>query len=122
MTQAAPKIVLIVDDDPAILGVIKSQLEFEGWAVLTVSTGAEAIEAARTTRLAAVLLDLGLKDADGLDVLARIHAVKPGLAIIIVTGNHQESEGRRAFEMGATDYVTKPIDFKYLKSILLLQS
>ena len=117
-----PKIVLLVDDDLAILKMMKAQLELEGYAVLTESTGAAGIEAVKNTKLLAVLLDLHIGDEDGFEVLKKLKALKPALPVIMVTGSHDEAEGRKAFELGAWDYVTKPIDFNYLKNILLLQS
>lgn len=114
-----PKIILVVDDDAAIVKMLRLQLEKEGHASLAASTGKEAVEIAATTGLAMVLLDLGLPDMPGFDVLAAIKKLKPGLSVIIVTGNHQESEARKAFELGALDYVTKPIDMPYLKNSLL---
>jgi DNA-binding response OmpR family regulator len=122
LKDACPKIVLIVDDDPLVVNVIKGQLEFDGYAALGVDTGKAACETVENTKLFVVLLDLGLGDMDGFTVLQKIKELKPDLPVIIVTGNHQETEGRRAFELGAWDYLTKPIDFKYLKNILLLQS
>ena len=119
--NSKPKIILVVDDEPAIVQLMKSQLEFEGYAVMTASNGADAIETAKNASIDVVLLDLGLPDMDGFEVLNKIKFFKPNLPIVIVTGNHQESEGRRAFELGAWDYVTKPVDFKYLKNILLIQ-
>ena len=117
-----PRLVLVVDDDPAILKVIKSQLEFQGYAVLTEETGTGAVEVVKNAKLSAVLLDLSLKDESGFDVLQEIKKLKPSLAVIMVTGSHEESEARKAFELGAYDYVTKPVDFKYLSNILLMQS
>ena len=116
------KYVLIVDDDMAILTMMKAHLEIEGYTVLAESTGAAAIETAKSKKLLAVLLDLHLGDMDGLEVLKQIKAVKPMLPIIMVTGSHDETEARNAFACGAWDYVTKPIDFAYLKNILLLQT
>lgn len=116
------KILLVVDDNPSVLKVIKEQLEQEGYAVITEKTGQGVEETVQYTKLMAVLLDLGLPDADGFDILQKIKTMKPSLPVIIVTGRHEESEARRAFELGAWDYVTKPIDFKYLKNLLSLQS
>lgn len=117
-----PKIILLVDDDLAILKMMKAQLEIEGYAILTESTGVKGVEAVKNTKLLAVLLDLHIGDEDGFEVLKQIKALKPMLPVIMVTGSHDEAEGRRSFELGAWDYVTKPIDFNYLKNILLLQS
>lgn len=118
---ALPKIVLIVDDDPAVSAVIKGHLESDGYAPLLTATGEGACDMVKNTRLFAVLLDLGLTDMNGMDVLSRIKSLKPDLPVIIVTGDRMESQGRKALELGAWDYVTKPIDFGYLKNILLLQ-
>ena len=118
---SAGKKILIVDDDAAILELLRLQMQQEGYSTFLESSGRAAIELAKNPNVAAVLLDLGLGDMDGFEVLGKMRALRPELPVIIVTGCHQESEGRRAFEMGAWDYVTKPIDFQYLKNILLIQ-
>jgi DNA-binding response OmpR family regulator len=120
--DAFPKIVLIVDDDPDITKLMKRQLEGEGYAVMVEHTGVSAIESVKNTRLLAVLLDLGLQDVSGFEVLKAVKKAKPDLPVIMVTGSHLESEGQTALELGAWDYITKPIDFTYLKNILLIQS
>lgn len=120
--DAFPKIVLIVDDDPDVTKLMKRQLESEGYAVMIEHSGLSAIESVKNTRLLAVLLDLGLQDVSGFDVLKAVKKAKPDLPVIMVTGSHKESEGQAALEMGAWDYITKPIDFAYLKNILLIQS
>jgi DNA-binding response OmpR family regulator len=118
--MTAGKQLLLVDDDTNILMVIRRQMEEEGYTTILEHTGSGGIERAKNPSISAVLLDLGLVDMDGFEVLAKIRAARPELPVIIVTGCHEESEGRRAFEMGAWDYVTKPIDFQYLKNILAL--
>jgi DNA-binding response OmpR family regulator len=117
-----PKIVLVVEDEPAIYQLIKIQLESEGYAVTGEMTGAGAIDRIKKSKIFIVLLDLGLPDMSGFEVLRQIRVIKPDLQVIVVTGHHEESEGRQAFNLGALDYVTKPIDFVYLKNILLMQS
>ena len=116
------KILLVVDDQPSVAQVLKDQFESEGYAVLIAGTGQEAVNLVKQTQLAAVLLDLALPDMNGFQVLSKIKELKPNLPVVMVTGNHEESEARKAFDMGVVDYVTKPIDFKYLKNILLIQS
>ena len=117
-----PNTVLLVDDEKAILQVMKAQLEIEGYAVLTEQTGEDAVEKVKTTKLLAVLLDLNLKEISGLEVLKQIVSIAPLLPVIMVTGSHDEAEAHKALELGAWEYITKPIDFQYLKSILLTQS
>ena len=121
-SDRAPKVILIVDDEESILKLMKYTLECEGFAVITEKTGQGAVEIAQNTKLTAVLLDLGLPDLDGFEVLKKIKQAKLSLPVIMVTGMHLEAEARKAFELGAWDYVTKPIDFNYLKNILLMQS
>ena len=120
--NGVPKIVLVVDDEPSILGLLKTWLESEGFAVLTEKTGQAAIEVVGRTKLHAVFLDLGLHDIEGMEVLCRIRKLCPWLCVVVVTGCHEESQARRAIQMGAWDYVTKPINFNHLKNILLLQA
>jgi DNA-binding response OmpR family regulator len=116
------KTVLIVDDDEAIRKLLKMQLEIEGYAVVVTSDKEGALKALAAGPLMAVLLDLHLTGSDGFQILPEIRRVKPDLPVIMVTGSHDEEEARKAFSLGAWDYVTKPIDFNYLKNILLMQS
>lgn len=117
-----PKMILIVDDEASIIGVIKAQLEAEGYAVFSSQSKEAALEIVRDTKLTAVLLDLQLGQESGFDVLTELKRVKPELPVFMVTGSHDESEAKRSFDLGAWDYVTKPIDFNYLKSSLASQS
>ena len=120
--NGAPKIVLVVEDEPSIVQLLKHQIESEGLAVMVARTGEDAVEAASRSKLAVVLLDLGLPDISGFEVLKRLHTLKPEMPIVIVSGVHVEEEARKAFDLGAWDYVTKPIDFRYLKNVLRLYS
>ena len=118
----SPKKLLLVDDDAAILRMMKLQLELDGYTVVTEDNGPAAIVAVKNTKFLAILLDLHMAGMDGFEVLRQIREAKPRLPVIMVTGSHDEEEARKAFDLGAWDYVTKPIDFNYLKNILLLQS
>lgn len=120
MATVNQKLVLIADDDAAILELMKNYLESEGYSVLTEKTGGGLLSAVRRVKPRVVLLDLGLPDADGFEILPKIKAQHPDLPVIIVTGRHEESEARKAFSLGAWDYVTKPLDFRYLLNLLLL--
>ncbi len=123
MNEAKAKVVMVIDDDAAVLNLMKAQLEVDGYTVLAHSDGAAAAEAAKGAELLAVLLDLHMGGGlDGFETLKRLKILKPRLPVIMVTGSHEEAEARKAFDLGAWDYVTKPIDFNYLKNILLLQS
>ncbi len=116
--KAPPKIILVVDDDKAILKVITQYLDQAGYAVLTAETAEAFIETAGRAQLHAVLLDMGLPDMDGLEALQKVRAIHPELCVIVVTGSHEQDKGRQAIELGAWDFVTKPVDFKYLMNAL----
>lgn len=117
-------VVMVVDDDSAILKLMKLRLEHRGFQVATSETGTEAIEAvqkltpAQRDQILAVLLDLTLKEMSGLDVLQSIKKIHPNMPVIMVTGHHDEAEARRAISMGATDFLTKPVDFESLENLL----
>ena len=110
--------VLIIDDSPEILQMMRQIIEMEGYRVVTAENGTNGVDAALKEKVSAVLLDLSLPDMSGFEVLKQIKSVKTSLPIIMVTGNHLEEEAQRAIELGAWDYITKPIDFEYLKNVL----
>ncbi len=115
------KRILIVDDNPSVREVLKRYLEKSGMQVLPVATGAEALEIAEIPSFKVMLLDLGLKDMPGMEVLKRVRQKRPDISVIVVTGCHEESEARQAFDNGALEYVTKPVDFEHLIRVIEMQ-
>ncbi|MET8630144.1 response regulator [Kitasatospora sp. NPDC004669] len=99
--------ILVVDDEPALLRTLRINLQARHYSVLTAATGQEALDSAGRLPPDAVVLDLGLPDFDGVDV---IHGIRSTLSapIIVLTGRTEVEEKLRAFEAGADDYVTKP--------------
>ncbi len=99
--------VLIVEDEKAIRNFMSASLTAEGYRVIEAENGEEAVSLAGSYNPELVLLDLGLPDADGLDILKKIreHSSVP---IIIVSARSREKEKVMALDMGADDYITKP--------------
>lgn len=97
--------VLIVEDARDIREVLRRYLERAGLSVLTTASGAEALRLLASTDL--VLLDLGLPDIDGTDLLREIHLLK-GPPVIVLTARSTTEDRIRGLELGADDYVTKP--------------
>jgi two-component system KDP operon response regulator KdpE len=99
--------ILIVEDEASLRRFLGPTLGTRGYQVLLAATAAEGLALARSHNPDLVLLDLGLPDADGLQVLADIRSWsrKP---IIIISARNQEKEKVRALDMGADDYLTKP--------------
>ena len=107
------KRVLIVDDEPKIVALARDYLERAGFAVATAYDGKTALASARGDRPDLVVLDLGLPELDGLDVARTLRAESP-VPIVMLTGRTEESDKLVGLEIGADDYVTKPLSPKEL--------
>lgn len=99
--------ILVVDDEPQIQRFLKLGLTAGGFAVSAAATAAEAIKAIATSAPDLVLLDLGLPDLDGKDVIRQTRAFS-AVPIIIVSARDREAEKIEALDLGADDYVNKP--------------
>lgn len=106
--SAAPVRVLVVDDEPAILRFLRVGLASQGYVVMEAQNGQSALEAVRQRRADLVVLDLGLPDIDGLEVIRRIRAEGAMLPIIVLSSRSDEAAKVQALDLGADDYVTKP--------------
>lgn len=100
--------ILVIDDEVAITSVVEQRLRRDGFAVVSVGTGTAALAALQRQPFAAVLLDLGLPDMDGLDVLRQMRATHAHLPVIILTARGDEVDRVVGLELGADDYVVKP--------------
>ena len=105
--------ILVVDDEPRIVQLVRDYLEHGGFTVLTASDGPAALRTARTGRPDLVVLDLGLPGLDGLDV-ARSLRREGEVPIIMLTARTDESDRIVGLELGADDYLTKPFSPKEL--------
>ena len=99
--------VLIVDDEPNIIGTVAPLLRSKGYDVLTAMTGRAAIETQERDTPDLVVLDLGLPDVDGVDVCVAIRR-SSGIPILVLSARGAERDKVRALDAGADDYVTKP--------------
>jgi two-component system, OmpR family, alkaline phosphatase synthesis response regulator PhoP len=105
--------ILVVDDEPHIVRLVRDYLEHSGFAVLTAVDGPTALRTARTIQPDLVVLDLGLPGLDGLDV-ARALRREGEVPIIMLTARAEESDKLVGLELGADDYLTKPFSPKEL--------
>jgi DNA-binding response OmpR family regulator len=105
--------ILVVDDEPRIVQLVRDYLEHAGFTVLVASDGKEALRSARTGRPDLIVLDLGLPGLDGLDVARELR--RDGeVPIIMLTARTEESDKLVGLELGADDYLTKPFSPKEL--------
>ncbi len=110
---AKPPKILIVDDEPQIRVLLKATLGRAGYAVAEASTAREALNAKSIDKPDLILLDLGLPDRDGLELVSALIA-EPRSALIVVSARDQTEQKVAALDLGADDYVTKPFDTEEL--------
>jgi two-component system KDP operon response regulator KdpE len=99
--------VLVVDDEPALARALAINLRAHGWEVVTAADGRSALEAAATEHPDVVLLDLGLPDIDGTEVLAGLRGWTK-VPIVVLSARQHGEDKVEALDLGADDYVTKP--------------
>src|SRR5947199_3643919 len=110
---ARPAKVLVVDDEPQISTLLRATLTRAGYTVVEAASGREALNAKAIDKPDLVLLDLGLPDRDGLELVTLLRA-EPRAALIVVSARDQTEQKVAALDLGADDYVTKPFDTEEL--------
>lgn len=102
--------ILVVDDDPDILTIIRDNLELDGYTVFTAAGGKEAISVFKANPIDLIVLDLMLPDVDGIQVCRTTRAVS-AVPIIMLTAKDTVSDKVLGLESGADDYLVKPFDY-----------
>ena len=110
--------VLIVDDEPDICMALGDFLKHNGYTVRTVHLGRDALREVEGGQIGVVILDLGLPDLSGLDVLRGVKKLNPLLPVIVLTASTQESHTVEALHYGAFTYLTKPYNSYELRFAL----
>ncbi len=113
MATDSPR-VLVVDDEPNIVDVISMALRFQGFAVESAGTGAEALAAVTAFRPDLIVLDVMLPDMEGFEVARRLGAERAGTPIIFLTARDATEDKIRGLTTGGDDYVTKPFSLEEL--------
>jgi two-component system response regulator HydG len=111
-------LLVVVDDEEGILEVVGRFAQRAGYETLTFSSGREAIAQLRTRRADLVLVDLRMPDVGGLDVLRAIRDIDPHSQAVLMTGYASVETAVEAIKLGATDYLSKPLDFGRLEQLL----
>jgi DNA-binding NtrC family response regulator len=101
--------ILVVEDDAANRRMLAALLKSEGWRPLPAADGAEGLRLAQTEAPWAALLDLGLPDRPGMEILSELKKRWPALPVIVLTGDTEVSSAVKALQAGAFNYFTKPI-------------
>jgi two-component system response regulator GlrR len=106
--------ILIVDDDPNILTVIQMRLEAEGYQVFKSTGSKQALQFSENNEIDLAIIDLILKEEDGIELMEKLHRINTDLPIIILTAHGSIDSAVQAMKKGAFNYLTKPFNYQEL--------
>ena len=119
------KKILVIDDEENIRKYLKLSLkdteEYRECEVILASSGEEGLQFVKQHKPDLVLLDIVMPDMDGLETLKKIKEIDKEIPVCMVTAVWSGEEGKQCFDAGAYDYITKPIDFEYLKTAIFVK-
>jgi len=117
-SESAPLRVLVVDDEPAIRRFLRTSLTAQGYQVTEAEDGRTALELLKRNTTDVLVLDLGLPDIDGFDVIRQLRDAGSVVPIIVLSSRTDEAGKVRALDSGADDYLTKPFGVDELRARL----
>ncbi len=106
--------ILLVDDEKDFLDVLAKRLRKRQLNLITNNSGEEAISTIKSTPVDIVVLDMKMPEMDGLQTLRAIKAIKPAVEVIMLTGHADAEAAVEGMELGAFDYLIKPVDIDEL--------
>jgi DNA-binding NtrC family response regulator len=113
-----PRSALVIDDDESIRRVIEFNLQEDGYVVRTAANGADGLEVLLSQPVDVVLSDVRMPEMDGLELLARIVAMRSDVPVIMLTAHGSIDTAVEAMKLGAFDFLTKPFDRAHLKRVV----
>ncbi len=116
--KSSRKKILIVDEDERIVFALREVLRKDGYDCVVAGDGEEAVEKSGAAALSAVIMDITMPKLDGLEALRRIKSRTAGLPVILVTGFGTMQTAIRAMQLGAFEYLTKPLDVSAVRDVL----
>lgn len=113
--------ILVVDDEVEACNVLKEFLSSKGYEVFTALDGPTALEKVQKVKPHIVLLDMIMPGMGGIDVLQEIKKLDPDISVVMVTVVADQEKAKKTIELGAFDYITKPVDLKYLENVVMVK-
>ena len=110
--------ILVVDDEEAVGKMLEKFLTKEGYEVSIALNGKEAIKEVEKEQPQIVFLDIRLPGEDGISVLKTIKKIDKKICVIMITAIKDDEIGKKCLDLGASDYITKPLSLEYLEDIL----
>jgi len=111
-------VILLVDDEKAILDSLKGNLEDEGYIVLTASDGIKGLEIIKSQPVDSIFLDIWLPEMDGIETLKLIKEYDSSLNVVMMTGHGTVKTAVQAVKLGAFDFLEKPFDIESVIEII----
>lgn len=111
--------ILVVDDETDVVRLLRKYLTFKSYEVHTAINGIEAIQKVKEVKPHIVLLDIIMPDMGGIDTLKEIKKIDPKIVVIMVTAVIDEELAKRTIQLGADDYITKPLDLEYIETSVM---
>lgn len=119
MEKEIKKAILIVDDDIQELELLAVKLSAENWRLVVAQSGQEALHRITLERPGLVILDILMPGMDGYETLKKIKEADSSIPVIMVSAVWDHEESQRCLNAGCCEYITKPVDFEKLKSVVL---
>src|SRR6267378_105777 len=116
--DSGPPTILVVDDDPQMLRLIKAALADSPINVHGATSFAECLKFLGERHPDAILLDVVLPDINGLDAFRQIHEMAPKVPVVFITATSASDTAIEAMKLGAFDYLMKPLDFANVKAVV----
>ena len=113
--------ILTVDDEIGIDSFFYEFFTARNYEVLSARSGKEALEIVKKERPRIILLDINMRGMDGIETLTKIREIDKEAAVIMVTGVKDDDTINKALNLGANDYITKPLSLEYLDKVVLLK-
>lgn len=112
--------ILVVDDEVETCNVLKDFLVLKGYEAHIALNGEDAIKMVKEVRPHIVLLDIMMPGMGGIEALKEIKKVDSRVGVVMITAVTDEEIAKRTLELGAYDYITKPMDIDYLETVLMV--
>jgi len=113
--------ILVVDDEHEVCDMLKKFLTKRGHEVYTALNGEDSLSVVKEERPHIVLLDIRMPKMNGIECLKHIKEIDKEEGVIMITAVKEEEIGKQAMELGAFDYITKPLSLKYLEDCLMVK-
>jgi len=106
--------ILAIDDEPSILGILEGILTDEGYRMFAAVSGPKGLSILMREKIDTVLLDVWMPGMDGIETLEKIKKIYPEVSVILLSGHGNKETVAKAFQLGASDFLSKPISLDNL--------